>query len=119
MFANDKSIDTLEDLFKEARKYLSLQGEYIKLDLVQKLTVLVSSLMLVLVLAILGAMALYYFSFMLVYAIEKMVGSLILSYALVGIILLLIAATIYCFRKRLIFRPMVNFLARLFLEERN
>ena len=29
MFANDKSIDNLESLFKEVRKYLELQGQYI------------------------------------------------------------------------------------------
>ena len=47
MFANDKSIDTLEELFKETKKYLQLQGEYVKLDLVHKLTILLSTLMLI------------------------------------------------------------------------
>lgn len=117
MFANDKSIDTLEALFKETKNYIRLQGEYIKLDLVQKLTILLSSLMLILVLAILGAMALYYFSFMLVYALESLVGSLTLSYAIVGCTLLIVAAIIYRFRQKLIFRPTINFLARLFLDE--
>ena len=36
MFANDKSIDNLESLFKEVRKYIELQGQYVKLDLVEK-----------------------------------------------------------------------------------
>ena len=40
MFANDKSIDNLTELFKEVKKYLKLQGEYVKLDLVEKLTIL-------------------------------------------------------------------------------
>lgn len=119
MFANDKSIDTLEELFSEAKRYLSLQGEYVKLDLVQKLTVLISSLVLLVVIAILCAMALFYLSFMLVYALESLVGSLTLSYAIVGFTLLLVAFIIYKLRQKLVFRPMVNFLARLFLEEHN
>ena len=28
MFANDKSIDNLESLFKEVRKYIELQGQF-------------------------------------------------------------------------------------------
>lgn len=119
MFANDKSIDTLEELFKETKRYLSLQGEYVKLDLVQKFSILLASLMLILILAILGALALYYFSFMLVYALDSIVGSLTMSYAIVGGLLLVAALIIYRFRQKWIFRPTVNFLARLFLEDHN
>ena len=117
MFANDKSIDNLEALFKEIRKYIELQGQYLKLDLVEKLTILLSTLILILLLVILGMMALFYFSFMLVYAIAPLVGSLIGGYAVIGGIVLILALLIYQKRKQLIFQPMVNFLARLFLDE--
>ena len=62
MFANDKSIDNLESLFKEVRKYIELQGQYVKLDLVEKLTILLSTLILILIIIILSMMALFYFS---------------------------------------------------------
>ena len=62
MFANDKSIDNLEALFKEIKKYIELQGQYIKLDLVEKLTILISTLILICVLIVLGMTALFYFS---------------------------------------------------------
>ena len=52
MFANDKSIDNLTELFKEVKKYLKLQGEYVKLDLVEKLTILLSTLTLIFVLLV-------------------------------------------------------------------
>ncbi len=117
MFANDKSIDTLEELFKEVKKYLQLQGEYIKLDTVHKLTILLSTLMLILVMAILGSMGLFYLSFMLVYAIDSAIHSLTASYAIVGASLLLAAFIVYRMRQKLIFRPTVNFLAKLFLED--
>ena len=119
MFANDKSIDNLEALFKEARKYINLQGEYLKLNLVEKLTILLSTLIVILLIIILCMMALFYFSFMLVYAIAPLVGSLIGGYAVIGGILLLLALIIYHMRSELIFQPMVNFLARLFLDESN
>lgn len=117
MFANDKSIDNLEALFREVKKYINLQGEYLKLELVEKLTILLSTLILVFVLGMLAIMALFYFSFMLVYALDSFTNSLIASYAIIGGGLLLIAFIIYRMRQLLIFQPMVNFLAKLFLNE--
>ena len=119
MFANDKSIDNLEALFKEVKKYINLQGQYLKLALVEKLTILLSTLILVFVLGMLGIMALFYFSFMLVYALDSFTKSLIASYAIIGGGLLIIAFIIYKMRQTLIFQPMVNFLAKLFLDEDN
>lgn len=117
MFANDKSIDNLTELFKEVKKYLKLQGEYVKLDLVEKLTILLSTLTLIFVLIILGTMAAFYLSFMLVYVLASATGSLVAGYAIIGGILILLAFIIYRLRQKLIFQPMVNFLARLFLDE--
>ena len=116
MFANDKSIDNLTELFKEVKKYLKLQGEYVKLDLVEKLTILLSTLTLIFVLIILGTMAAFYLSFMLVYVLASATGSLVAGYAIIGGILILLAFIIYRLRQKLIFQQMVNFLARLFLD---
>ena len=117
MFANYKSIDNLTELFKEVKKYLKLQGEYVKLDLVEKLTILLSTLTLIFVLIILGTMAAFYLSFMLVYVLASATGSLVAGYAIIGGILILLAFIIYRLRQKLIFQPMVNFLARLFLDD--
>lgn len=117
MFANDKSIDNLTELFKEVKKYLKLQGEYVKLDLVEKLTILLSTLTLIFVLIILGTMAAFYLSFMLVYVLASATGSLVAGYAIIGGILILLAFIIYRLRQKLIFQPVVNFLARLFLDD--
>ena len=117
MFANDKSIDNLTELFKEVKKYLKLQGEYVKLDLAEKLTILLSTLTLIFVLIILGTMAAFYLSFMLVYVLASATGSLVAGYAIIGGILIFLAFIIYRLRQKLIFQPMVNFLARLFLDD--
>lgn len=117
MFAYDKSIDNLTELFKEVKKYLKLQGEYAKLDLIEKLTILLSTLTLIFVLIILGTMAAFYLSFMLVYVLASATGSLVAGYAIIGGILILLAFIIYRLRQKLIFQPMVNFLARLFLDD--
>ena len=75
MFANDKSIDNLQDLFQEFRKYLELQGQYLRFEVIEKLTILLSTLVLIFILIIVGVMALFYFSFMLVYMLAMTTGS--------------------------------------------
>ena len=119
MFANDKSIDNLQDLFQEFRKYLELQGQYLRFEVIEKLTILLSTLVLIFILIIVGVMALFYFSFMLVYILAMTTGSFAAGYAIIGAALILIALLIYHFRAALIFQPMVNFLARLFLDDSN
>lgn len=119
MFSQDKSIDNLESLVKEMKKYIELQGEYLKFDLVEKLTILLGTLILILLITVLSMMAVFYFSFMLVYALEPITGSLTGSYAMIGGIILLLAFLIYIYRRKLIFQPMVNFLSHLFLDNPN
>ena len=63
MFADDKSIENFQQLFFEFKKYLELQKEYTKLELTEKLTILFSTLIMVLVLIILGMVALFYLLF--------------------------------------------------------
>ena len=117
MFANENSINNLEGLVKEIKRYIELQGQYLKLDVVEKLTILLSTLILILILIILCRMAMLYFSFMLVYSLVPITGSLISAYAVIGAVILLLGLLIYRMRKQWIFKPIVNFLARLFLEE--
>ena len=54
MFADDKSIENFQQLFFEFKKYLELQKEYTKLELTEKLTILFSTLIMILILIILG-----------------------------------------------------------------
>ena len=77
MFANDKNIDNLQQLLAELKKYAELQKDYVKLHLVEKLTILISTLILVFILLILGIIALFYLSFTLAYVLAPHVGGLI------------------------------------------
>lgn len=118
MLGNDQTIDNLQTLFNEVKKYVELQKDYVKLDMVQKMTVLISGLILILVLMILGMIALFYLSFMLVYILEPHAGGLTASYAIISGIILLLVLCIYFFRHRLIIQPMTRFLANLFLNDK-
>ena len=119
MFADDKSIENFQQLFFEFKKYLELQKEYTKLELTEKLTILFSTLIMILVLIILGMVALFYLLFALAYILEPLVGGLMSSFAIIAGINVVLIALVIIFRKQLIISPMVNFLANLFLTETN
>ncbi len=117
MFGAEKSIEKIQQLFAESKKYLELQTEYAKLELTEKLTVLLSTLILVLVLIILGMVALFYFSFTIAYVLAPHIGGLMNSFALITLFLLILMAVVYRYKQRIIVEPMVKFLANLFLRD--
>ena len=117
MFGVEKGIEDLQQLFAESKKYLELQTEYAKLELTEKLTILLSTLILVLILIILGLVTLFYFSFTIAYVIAPFIGGLMNSFALITLFLLIVMAVVYRYRQKLIVAPMVKFLANLFLKD--
>lgn len=119
MFSDDKSIENFKQLFNDFRKYLELQKEYTKLDLVEKLTILLSTLIMILVLIILAMVALFYLLFALAYILEPVVGGLTVSFTIIGCINIVLIIIVAIFRKQLIIAPMVKFLANLFLNDSN
>lgn len=118
MFSTDKTIDNLQTLFTEVKHYVDLQKDYVKLDITHKLTILLSTLILILVLVVLGMIALFYLSFTLAYVLEPLVGGLTTSYAIITGGILLLGALIYVCRQRLIIQPLTNFLANLLLNDK-
>ena len=117
MFANDKTIDNLQSLIAELKHYVDLQKDYIKLDITHKLTILLSTLILILVLGVLAMIALFYLSFTLAYVLEPHVGGLMNSYAIITGGILLLGVIIYGCRKRFIIQPLTRFLANLLLND--
>ena len=118
MFSTDKTIDNLQTLFTEVKHYVDLQKDYVKLDITHKLTILLSTLILILVLVVLGMIALFYLSFTLAYVLEPLVGGLTTSYAIITGGILLLGALIYGCRQRPIIQPLTNFLANLLLNDK-
>lgn len=118
MFTTDKTIDNLQALLTEVKHYVDLQKDYVKLDITQKLTILLSTLILLFILVVLGMIALFYLSFTLAYVLEPHVGGLMASYAIITLGILLIGILIYWFRQRLIIQPLTRFIANLFLNDK-
>lgn len=117
MFTDDKSIENIRQLFLELKKYVLLQKEYTKLEMTEKLSILLSRLILILLVVILSMMALFYLSFTLAYLLVPLVGSLIASFSIIAGIHIVLIVILLTFRKAFIINPMVKFLATLFLTK--
>ena len=113
MFADDNSIENIQQLFFDFKKYLELQKKYTQLEVAEKLTILLSTLILVLLVVILGMVALFYLSFTLAYILDPIVGGLMVSFAMISCFHI---ALIVAFRKKIIINPMTKFIAGLFID---
>lgn len=117
MFADDKSIENIQQLFIEFKKYLELQKQYTKLEITEKLTVLLSTLILVLTVIILSMVALFYLSFTIAYMLTPYVGGVTTSFGIIACFHVLLIVLLISFRKTIIINPMLKFIAGLFFDK--
>lgn len=107
----------MKSVVSELKNWLSVEVEYLKLTAAEKLSVLLSSLVLVIALFILGMVALIVFAFALVDLF-----SLFMPHALAcvstGGILLLIICLLYLLRNSLVVNPITRLITKLFLNPR-
>lgn len=116
MLADDHTIDTLQQLVKELRTYLALQKQYARLELAEKLSILLSTLIVVLVALLLGVVVLFHLSFALAHLLAPSVGGLGTAFALIGLLILAFIFVLVLLRQRLIVQPVVRFISKLFLS---
>ena len=119
MFNSDQSIGDLQQLFAEVKKYLALQKQYTLLEVAEKLTILLSALILILIIVILGMVALFYLSFTVAYLLAPVLGGVMLSFALITLLVVLLMIGVISFRHTLIINPMAKFIGHLFIPNSN
>ena len=67
MLSSDKNVENIGQLAQLLKKYVELQKEYLKLDVIDKIVRLITALTLTIVLLLLGVAVLFYLSFACVY----------------------------------------------------
>ena len=108
--------ESFQQLYADVKKYVELQAEYLKVEFVEKLTILVSTLLIIIIITVLAIAALFYIFFSLAYVLEPLLGSLAISFALISGIYVLLILFLVILRKRLVINPLVKFLSKLFLK---
>lgn len=117
MAENNKNIDRMEELFFEVKKYVELQADMAKLEFTEKLSIIFSGAIFVIVFSVLGLLILLNGSFMLVYVLNDYLDNLVLSFGIIGVAYILLAIVVYVKRNQLITQPVINFLGKLFLDK--
>ena len=105
MFSNSKNIESIGKLLLEFKKYLELQKEFVKLDATEKMTVILSAILIVTVLLLLGSIVLLFLTFALAYYLGDVLGSLSLGFGLISAFILLLTVIFYLNRNRMVIQP--------------
>ena len=84
MINNPEPVENFQQLYEDVKKYVFLQMEYVKVEFVEKLTILLSTLLILTLITVLAIIALFYLFFSLAYAIEPVVGSLSISFGIIA-----------------------------------
>lgn len=115
MFSNDRNIETIGQLIKLAKHYIGLQKEYMKLDIIEKTVKLITALLLFVLLSLILIAISIYLSCALAFAIAPLVGYSC-AFIIIASIYVAIFVLFFIFRKKLIERPLVKFIAGLLME---
>lgn len=117
MFSNSKNIESIGKLLLEFKKYLELQKEFVKLDATEKMTIILSAILIVTVLLLLGSIVLLFLTFALAYYLGDVLGSLSLGFGLISAFILLLTVIFYLNRNRMVIQPMARFMTKLILTK--
>ncbi|MBP5258965.1 MAG: phage holin family protein [Prevotella sp.] len=117
MFSNDRNIETIGQLVEVVKHYLGLQTEYVKLDVIEKVVRLLTVATITIILSALFMVIMIFLSLAAAAAIAKLTGGMISAWCIVALFYFIILILVLVYRKRLIERPLVNFLATLLMEK--
>ena len=115
MISSDKNIETVAQLVENAKHYIGLQSEYVKLDVIEKVVRLLTVATISFVVVILVLLMLTYLSFAAAYALSSYMGKPG-AFVLVAGVYFLLLVVIVIKRRNWIEKPLVRFLANLLLN---
>ena len=115
MLSSDKNVEHIAQLVEVLKDYVGLQGEYLKLNVIEKAVKLVTALAVTVIFIILGAAVLLYLSFAAVYWLEPKTGTAV-AFFIVSMFFLFLLLLVSHFRKSWIERPLVRFLTQTLLN---
>lgn len=112
MFASDRNIGIIEQMAGVVKDWLKHQGEYTRLEVIEKTVRLLTALAIAAVTAVLIIIACVFLSFALVYHLEPYMG-ITTAFCCVAAIYVVLLVVFLCFRRQLIERPLLRWLTNL------
>jgi len=115
MLSSDKNVESIAKLIEALKNYVGLQGEYLKLDVADKVVRLVTAMTLGVVVFALGVAVMFYLSLAAVYWMAPSIG-IAAAFAVVAAFFLVLLAVVFIFRKPWIERPFVKFMVSILMS---
>jgi len=116
MFATDRNIETIEQLARLVKHYIGLQKEYVKLDIIDKTVRLLTAFILFIIMAVILLGVLTYVSFAVICALAPAIGYP-LAFSATAVFYFLVFLLCLVFKRSLIERPLVKFLAKVLMDK--
>lgn len=118
MFSSEKNVETIARLLQNSKRYGEMRLETFERSSVEKITTLVTSLIIGTIIAIVGFITLVFLSAAVALAIAPHVGGYAIACLLIGAVYLVLLGYIYVKRQTLIATPIRTALRKIFFEER-
>ena len=115
MLSRDKNVETIAQLIEVLKHYLGLQSEYVKLDVIDKVVRLLTATALTILFFMIIIAVLMSFSFAVAFWLASWIG-MAKAFLVVSGIRLILFFLFIIFRKDWIEKPLVKFLASLFMN---
>ena len=111
-------LDEIRSIFDQSKTWLRLELEYAKLTVAEKLTLLMSSLILGFVCLLLGVVVLIMLAFSLSEAFRLIMNPALAYLATAGAICVLLAL-LYLLRKPILLNPIARLITRVFFDKKH
>lgn len=106
-----------QKLLDEAKEYASLKFELLKLNLLEKLSLILTLFVVVIIAVVLMLVALTYFSLASVYALKGVLGGVAVGFCIVGGLFVALTILVLIFRKQWILNPLIKSLSNILFKE--
>lgn len=110
------NINGYKELIEEIKKYVTLQVDYTKYTVIEKMVVLLSAMAMVSIMGALGLCILFYLSMALSSWLSEMFGYVWLAQLTVAVCYAVLLVVVYAKRGKWIADPIARFLTKLFLK---
>ena len=112
----ETTTDIIVRLVDSLKRYLGYQKAYIRLDLTEKLTLLLTALIIGAVIFVVGIIAIIFIALTIAAAIKTWTGSACLAYAIISIFFILICFLLFWMRKPWIVEPLTKLFSNILLD---
>ena len=115
MFSSDKNIETIGQLIRLIKHNIGLQGEYLKLDIMEKTVRIITALLLFAVLTLIIIAVLFFLSLSAALAMAQSIGYPA-AFGIIGAFYIIVFILFLVFRKSWIEKPLIRFITNLLIE---